>query len=430
MNMKKVPTGSLQAKRGKWYAVVNSYSFNPRTRELERSPRWVCTEYGATTANKARAYRYMCETILPEYAYETSFDAHLEESRQVRLVMDYLNAWLQERRMNLAITTFDTYQTMLTGRLKEYFGPRKLCMVDVTPDVISDFYTWLQKEGLKGSSILHYHAFLSSAFKLARRRKIIPEDPFLYIDRPRKETYVPTYYTAAEARELLVKAKESEIYVPVVLSTYYGLRRSEVLGLRWKMIDFEQNRITINRKIVQTKQAPVLKSQNNFSLSPSTYLVAQDTLKTCSSYRTLPLLPAVAVFLREEQVRQAEYRKLFGNCYDKRFQEYVCVQQNGTLITPSTLTSRFNKLLSKLGLEHIRFHDLRHSCASILVQEGEQMKNIQMWLGHSDISTTANIYAHLEYSSKLGTANVLGNQLNADLSLPETAVLTEEKAGA
>lgn len=90
------------------------------------------------------------------------------------------------------------------------------------------------------------------------------------------------------------------------------------------------------------------------------------------------------------------------------------------IIKPDALTSRFHSLLKKLNLQKIRFHDLRHSCASILVQEGEQIKNIQMWLGHSDISTTANIYAHLEYSSKIITANAIGGLLGDNLDLPES----------
>ena len=418
--MKKVPTGSLQQKNGKWYAVVNAYNYNARTRELERKPKWISTEYAATKANRSRAEIYMYEVILPEYEYETDIKTRISEVKMARLLMDYLQAWLEEKKLSIAISTYDTYQSLYSGRMTDYFGPRKICLADVTAEIIVEFYSWLQEQGLKGSTILHYHAFLSSAFKTARKRKMISENPFDCIERPRKETYVPTYYSADEARNLLILAKDSEIYVPVVLSTYYGLRRSEVLGLRWKSIDFDQGRIVINHKVIQTHRKEVLKTQTGFQMSPTCFLVAQDTMKTSSSYRTLPLIPIVAKFLQVEKVRQAEYKTLFGNCYDNRFGEYVCLQQNGTLIKPDSLTARFNALLKHLGLEQIRFHDLRHSCASILVQEGEQMKNIQMWLGHSDISTTANIYAHLEYSSKVITANAIGGLLGDNLDLPDS----------
>lgn len=88
----------------------------------------------------------------------------------------------------------------------------------------------------------------------------------------------------------------------------------------------------------------------------------------------------------------------------------------GTLISPHYLTSSFPKLLEKNNLRHIRFHDLRHSCASLLLANDVPMKQIQEWLGHSDISTTANIYSHLDYKSKLTSANVMDNVL----TLPET----------
>lgn len=418
--MKKVPTGSLQEKHGKWYAVVNAYIYDPRLKKLERKPTWVSTEYAATKANKKRATLYMNEVILPENEYETDAQTRMIETKMARLMLDYLKAWLDEKKLSIAITTYDNYLGIYNGRLTEYFGPLNICLVDVTAETIIEFYSWLQKEGLKGTSILQYHSFLSSAFKLAKQRKIIQENPFDSITRPHKETYVPTYYSADEAKHLLDLARDSEIYLPVVLSTYYGLRRSEVLGLRWKCIDFEQGKLVINHKVVQTSRKEVMKTQQAFQMSPTCFLVAQDTMKTSSSYRTLPLIPVVAKLLQMERDRQAEYKMLFGNCYDNRFQEYVCVQQNGTIIKPDALTSRFHSLLKKLNLQKIRFHDLRHSCASILVQEGEQIKNIQMWLGHSDISTTANIYAHLEYSSKIITANAIGGLLGDNLDLPES----------
>ena len=86
---------------------------------------------------------------------------------------------------------------------------------------------------------------------------------------------------------------------------------------------------------------------------------------------------------------------------------YVCVNEIGDLIKPHYVTERFPKLLKANGLRHIRFHDLRHSCASLLLKNGVPMKQIQEWLGHSDFSTTANIYAHLDYSSKLLSADAM-----------------------
>ena len=132
--------------------------------------------------------------------------------------------------------------------------------------------------------------------------------------------------------------------------------------------------------------------------------------------RTLPLVPAFKEKLLKLKEQQEEYRRVCGRCYNKKYLEYICVDEMGTLISPHYLTSSFPKLLEKNNLRHIRFHDLRHSCASLLLANDVPMKQIQEWLGHSDISTTANIYSHLDYKSKLTSANVMDNVL----TLPET----------
>ena len=91
--------------------------------------------------------------------------------------------------------------------------------------------------------------------------------------------------------------------------------------------------------------------------------------------------------------------------------DFVCTDQEGKLIRPNFVTEHFDWLLTKYGLKHIRFHDLRHSCASLMVMNGVSMKQVQEWLGHSTFSTTADIYAHLDYKSKQGSAGVIANLL-------------------
>ena len=145
--------------------------------------------------------------------------------------------------------------------------------------------------------------------------------------------------------------------------------------------------------------------------------IAQDTTKTKSSMRTLPLVPAFKEKLLKLKEQQEEYRRVCGRCYNKKYLEYICVDEMGTLISPHYLTASFPKLLEKNNLRHIRFHDLRHSCASLLLANGVPMKQIQEWLGHSDFSTTANVYAHLDYNSKLSSADAMVNGLSGALEV-------------
>ena len=195
--------------------------------------------------------------------------------------------------------------------------------------------------------------------------------------------------------------KEAKLELPILFGAFYGLRRSEAIGLKWDAIDFEQNTITIRHTVTSC------------DLDGKRVLVASDTTKTKSSMRTLPLVP----FMRRKTSRPE--RRTAGKpsfvrtqLYQGLSSSYVCVNEIGDLIKPHYVTESFPKLLKANGLRHIRYHDLRrHSCASLLLANGVPMKQIQEWLGHSDFSTTANIYAHLDYSSKLTSADAMLNGL-------------------
>ena len=113
---------------------------------------------------------------------------------------------------------------------------------------------------------------------------------------------------------------------------------------------------------------------------------------------------------------QEEYKRVCGKCYNREFLDYVCVDEMGNIIRPNYLTTSFQVLLEKNGMRKIRFHDLRHTCASLLLKNGVPMKQIQEWLGHSDFSTTANIYAHLDYNSKLNSADAMISGMSGALN--------------
>ena len=132
-----------------------------------------------------------------------------------------------------------------------------------------------------------------------------------------------------------------------------------------------------------------------------------DELKTATSYRTLPLIPTIKEMLLKHKAQIEENKKFYGNTYDQRYLDYVCVEENGKIVYPDHMTKKFNELLKEHNLRPIRLHDLRHSCASLLLANGVPLKQIQEWLGHSDFSTTANIYAHLDYTSKLSSAQAM-----------------------
>lgn len=139
-----------------------------------------------------------------------------------------------------------------------------------------------------------------------------------------------------------------------------------------------------------------------------------DVMKTKSSYRTLPLIPIVEQELIAERERQTEMKRVFGMSYNRNYEEYICVDAVGELIKPNYVTDHFAVILKQNGLRKIRFHDLRHSCASLLLANGVQMMLIQEWLGHSDISTTSNVYSHVDSESKKLSARAIERALGED----------------
>ena len=187
----------------------------------------------------------------------------------------------------------------------------------------------------------------------------------------------------------------------VQVAAYYGFRRSEVLGLKWDAVDFNANTITIQHKVT-----------NSYG-NGKEEIIKSNTLKTTSSRRTLPLIPKIKEMLLKEKEKQREAKKTLRKGYSNEGDGYIFRDGLGNLITPNYVTSHFRYVIKKKGLRKLRFHDLRHSCASLMLANDVQMKQIQEWLGHSSYyNITANLYAHLDCSSKLAAANVISDALS------------------
>ncbi len=207
------------------------------------------------------------------------------------------------------------------------------------------------------------------------KRRIIPTNPVDQADRPKATQYIGKYYNATELKELLDKTEDDPIHIVILLAAYFGLRRSEVLGLKWSAVDFENETVSVSHKVIEEDGE----------------VIGMDVMKTKSSYRTLPLIPQVKEALLKEKEKQAEMKKVMRRSYKTKYADYICVDAIGELITPNYVTDHFRVILRTNNLKQIRFHDLRHSCASLLLAQGVPMKMIQDWLGHSDMGTTVDI---------------------------------------
>lgn len=372
--------GHLSEKNGNYYAVLSyTDAFG------KRRTKWVNTGL-PVRGNKKKAEAFLMEE---RKKFQTA-----EPVTGGVLFADYIEQWLEVAKPTIAVATYASYCSMVKRVIAPYFWERRITLQGLTPKDIQDFY--LEKlKTVSASSVIHYHANIHRALKHAVKLDLIPTNPADKVDRPKKDRFIGNFYDAEEVNKLFEVSKGTKLEFPILFGAFYGLRRSEALGLKWDAIDFENDSITIRHTVTSV------------TLDGKVQLVAADTTKTKSSLRTLPLVPFVKERLLVLKKEQENNRRLCGRSYHKQFAGYVCINEMGDLIKPHYVTEQFPKLLDANGLRRIRFHDLRHSCASLMLANGVPMKQIQDWLGHSDFSTTANIYAHLDYSTKLSSADAM-----------------------
>lgn len=374
-------TGSLQI-QNKIYQAVLSYK-----QDNKWKTKWVSTKIPAVKGNKKQAQAKL-EEIRIQFQEEINSD-NIEDEKI--LFIDYMKKWLKMIKASVEETTYNGYNGVVNGRLADYFSEKNITLQDIKPKHIQEFYQYLLDEGLSGNTVKHYHANIRKALQYAMKTDIILSNPADKVDLPKIEEYKPKFYTSDEVKTLLNEVIGTKLEIPVMIDCFYGFRRSEVIGLKWSAIDFEKDTIT----------------QSNGKL------IIRDKTKTKSSKRTLPLEPIVKSFLLELKEKQENNKKLCGNSYNQDYLEYICVDDGGNIIRPDYVTETFLKLLKKKNLKIIRFHDLRHTCASILLKNGANMKEIQAWLGHSNYNTTANLYAHLDTSSVNDVGKVITNVFSA-----------------
>ena len=214
---------------------------------------------------------------------------------------------------------------------------------------------------------------------------------------------VSSAYLDSEVLNLFEVIKGHKIELVVLLTAFYGLRRSEVIGLKWSAFDFNHDCFSIRHTVTTC------------NVKGERVTIKKDKAKNKSSLRTYPLIPFLKERLLEAKKQQEENRKLCGRSYNKEYLGYVCVDVIGNLIKPNYVSSTFGKLLAKNNLRHIRFHDLRHTCASLLLANGVPMEQVKEWLGHSEISTTVDIYGHLQYATKKQSAAAIEQDIVAPM---------------
>ncbi len=390
-------TGSLQKKKGLYYAVLNLYDDYGK-----RKPKWIPTGY-TIKGNKKKAEEKL-EQFKIEYEQKSKIqlrDPNIYDKYKNILFCDYMLEWLEKQKGKVEQTTYIGYEQVIKGRLYKYFKSKKIKLVDLKPKHIQDFFDLLFSEGLSGNTIKHYRANISKALKSAVITEIIDSNPATKLEPIKIKEYTADYYTQDELLNLMEIIKTTPIELPVIIAGVYGLRREEVIGIKWNAIDFKDKTLTIRHTVGRGK------------IDGVTQFIFKDRAKSDSGYRTLPLFDFIADLLRKYKNKYEENKKFYGNTYCNDYKDYICLMENGELMKPGYVTQTFSKILDNNHLRHIRLHDLRHSCGTLLVRNGVPLKDIQIWLGHSNFQTTLR-YAHADVENKRISANVIENKLALD----------------
>ncbi len=295
---------------------------------------------------------------------------------------DYLMQWVEMAKPNLQLSTYGSYKAKIK-HMAPYFNERGITLNTITPTDIQTYYAWLMDYGKSVQSCTHAHVIIRRALEIAYRTDRIPVNPAAKVEKPKSPKYEAKYYDLKQLKVLFEKLKGDKYELMYKMTAFYGLRRSELCGMKWSSIDFDNDKITLNSSIVQA------------CINNKTMLVKKDVMKNATSKRTMPLIPEIKEALLKMKDQQDRNKTYFSDGYNKEYLDYVWVDDIGMIINPNTLSCHFQTFLAQNGLPKIRFHELRHSCASLLLACGVNMKEIQEWLGHSAISTTADIYSHL-----------------------------------
>lgn len=378
-------TGGLTDKNGKFYIVLNYYEGNSRKRK------WIPTGL-PVKGNKRKAEKLLQETL-------QQYEGQPERLKSDVRFSDYIRHWLTIAKRKVDEVTFQGYETLAVSQILPYFDASGIKLRDVTVEVLQAYIDEKHehgrkdgKGGLSPASLRRHKNILFQTLNEAVKSNLLPSNPCQFLLLPPQEKYQSSYYSAEQLQRLFDAIREEPLYPLVKITALYGLRRSELLGLKWDSIDFDANRLTIRHTV-----------------SKVTKPVEKDKTKNASSFRSFPLVDEAKAIFLAAKAAEKENRKLFGKAYHEN--EYVFKWDDGHSYSPDYISQQFAKLLRKYDLPHIRFHELRHSCASLLLNSGFTLKDVQEWMGHADIKMTADIYGHLDTARKQTMAAKLSGSL-------------------
>jgi integrase len=287
----------------------------------------------------------------------------------------YLDMWLERiAKPRIRPQTYKSFEVNVRVHLKPALG--HLPLGAIRPQDVQDVIDAKLRAGLAPKSVRYMHGVLRNALNHAVRWEYIDRNPAALVDGPRVEQHEIQPFSREEAQRFLNAIKGDRLEALYTVALTMGLRQGEALGLRWRDVDLELGNIRINNQLQRVNHKYEL-------VEP----------KTARSRRSLAVPTKIVESLRQHKSRQLEERRHAGLAWHDT--DLVFARRNGYPLSSSVVTHHFQDLLKHMGLANRRFHDLRHSCATLLLAQGVSPRVVMDVLGHSQISLTMNTYAHV-----------------------------------
>lgn len=376
---------NLIERKGWYHVVINYYEKGKRKQKS--------IALGLKVKGNKRKAEAKCKELLAEW------EQRLALNNSEMLFVDFMNEWLEHHKNNIAVSSYSEYKKTIDRIIIPYFEEYEngLTLFDLEPSHIQRFYDYRMKEHNTGArTIVRYHANIHKALDYAVRMKRIAENPADSVELPKVVMPEAKFYSADELRTLIVKTTGTPMEPIIRLAAWFGLRRGEIIGLRWSSIDFDAKILSISGTIKDKSES-----------GSKVYYSA--TAKTKTSLRSFPMNEEMVAYLMELKSRQDQRRSM--KHYNHEWDDFVCVWNNGDLLRPGYVTQTFPKLCEECGLRKLKLHELRHTNISLLLSEGANMKEVQVWAGHTNYNTTANTYAHVLVNSKAKLTNSISSIL-------------------
>lgn len=374
--------GCLIERKNKYYVVLSYYVEDQRLQDTRS------TGISVTAHKKREAERIMRELV---QAKKEELE-QLAEQKVSYSFSDCFERWLDYKASQIECTSAWAYKNR-SKTIIEYFREKKTMIEGLQPKDLLEYYEWALENGrrnvynenmsagLERRTVRDHATLIKGFLNDAVVQGVIPANPADKVQVPRvkkNNTEEIAYMDMEQSKAFLSYVKTvpifEKLYCISKVGLYYGCRRSEILGLKWSAIDFKKSEIVINHTVVRAEAGDVYR----------------DNVKTESSHRYYPLLDSI----RGDFLEIMESQKKLG-IYSK--DGYVFMWDDGRVYSPDYITKLFKKAVLRCGLvpKDLTVHGLRHSCCAILFEDGWDLGKVQQWLGHGDITVTANIYNHI-----------------------------------